>query len=130
MVAFVKARLDDDERFARLFLTIGRRLRSNPTPETVKGAEFLADIALGAPEAIEEALRWKCSAPNDLKRVLREVEAKRAVLRDYLECADAHRDGKGYPEVIRAARDAHFRDLLHIAAVWSDHPDYQQEWKP
>lgn len=69
-------------------------------------------------------------ASQDPGRTLRDITAKRAIVADYLDCAKAYRDGSGWPDVMRAARDAHWRALMHLAARWNDHPDYQTEWAP
>lgn len=63
---------------------------------------------------------------------LREVEAKRAILAEHkpYEIVD------GYPVCGRCMRlDDRWRflpapcpTLRHLAAVWSDHPDFQPEW--
>ena len=58
------------------------------------------------------------------ERVLREVAAKRAIL------ALAAVEVAYGREVDYDVRDALDVVLRHLAAVWSDHPDYRQEWKP
>jgi Family of unknown function (DUF6221) len=78
--------------------------------------------------------RCDCGYPA---RVLREVEAKRKILADY-EC----QSGFSLPEGVHDGRDPDEREcdqalkdaleivICDLAAIWSDHPDYQQEWKP
>jgi len=67
-------------------------------------------------------------AEHDPARVLREVEAKRATVR---RCAarmnelDVHRNGLVSPRALLARQV-----LMNLAAVWSDHPDYDEEWRP
>ena len=58
-------------------------------------------------------------------RVLREVEAKRAVLNAYV-CTD----GDSPRDRDRGRWDGLHATVRHLAAVYSDHPDYRQEWKP
>ena len=63
-------------------------------------------------------------ADHDPARVLREVAAKRAILAEHAAGADPC-----------DVHDASLRTIpcdtvLHIAAVWSDHDDYRQEWAP
>lgn len=48
----------------------------------------------------------------DPLRVLAEVEAKRRIVRE--------RNDEGDLQIV----------LQHLAAVYSDHPDYDEEWKP
>ncbi len=78
IIAFIKARLDEDEAAAKAWLPFG-----NP-----------------------DAAAREHIARQDPGRVLREVEAKREIIR---VC------GRVY--VLRC-----------LAAVYSDHPDYRQEW--
>ena len=54
-------------------------------------------------------------------RVIREVEAKRAILAAYQP------SGKGVAYTLEAGLEFAVRAL---AAAWSDHPDYRAEWKP
>jgi hypothetical protein len=57
-------------------------------------------------------------------RPLREVEAKRAILTEYAHV-------RKLQELTGADQDG-YRDwvLRHLAAVYSDHPDYDPGWKP
>lgn len=52
-------------------------------------------------------------ARHDPARVLREVAAKRAIVERYAKAPDW----------------AGGEDVRLLAAVWSDHPDYRQEWR-
>ncbi|MEV7492180.1 DUF6221 family protein [Streptomyces anulatus] len=65
-------------------------------------------------------------ARQDPARVLREVEAKRELLADYERFVAERRRLMGgwdsYPEVSPV--------LTAFAAVYSDHPDYWDEWRP
>jgi hypothetical protein len=61
------------------------------------------------------------------ERLLREVEAKRAIL------AIHHEDGAmcmGCPQTVRTVTTWPCDNVVALAAVWSDHPDYRAEWKP
>ncbi len=60
-------------------------------------------------------------ARHDPARVLREVEATRALI-----AAIEHPDPNQGPEYGYGLRLA----LMFRAAVYSDHPDYDQSWKP
>ena len=76
---------------------------------------------------------------HDPVRVLREVEAGRAILADYEEAAQHPYD---LPEGVREGRDDDERErdaylinvledvLRHLAAVYRDHPDYDPAWVP
>jgi hypothetical protein len=74
---------------------------------------------------------------HDPARVLRDVQADRAILAMYED-----RDGYDLPEGVQEGRDPDeracdeairdvLRDVLEIrAARFSDHPDYREEWRP
>jgi hypothetical protein len=60
-------------------------------------------------------------------RALREIEAKRAIMADHYA---SDRLEYGDPLCARCF-DLHPCDVLfHLATVYSDHPDYRQEWAP
>lgn len=61
-------------------------------------------------------------ALNDPARVLREVAAGRAILEDYEDPVHCSPD----PLYFIALEQA----LCHLAAIWSDHPDYDRGWAP
>jgi Family of unknown function (DUF6221) len=121
LAAFLKARLDEDEIRAR--------------------------AALG--EWDDEAARYEWedlpadsyvhARNHDPARVLREAEAKGAILADYQVAAQSPYD---LPEGVHDGRDDSERladeaimDTMEavvraLATVYSDHPDYQKEWAP
>ena len=112
LTAFLSARLDEDEAAAAA--CIGD-----------SGLEWYADrAAMGfEPRAAAHIAR------HDPARVLREVTAGREILRrhglaseDSMNCLWCSEDYRPYRWPCP--------DVLSVAAVWSDHPDYRQEWKP
>jgi hypothetical protein len=119
LVEFLRARLDEDEHWAREAATgwpPEYGLRASEDPEHY--AWMATDVTPSKASFIRR---------HDPARVLHEVEAKRALLRRYEDC----RKYGGVPGNEHLDPDA-FEDyvLLPIAAVYSGHPDYQQEWKP
>lgn len=74
---------------------------------------------------LDEFEEWARKAGEFGERVLREVEADRELLaawdRAKRSVADAH--SLGYEGGLEAA-------ATYRAAVYSDHRDYRQEWKP
>lgn len=68
--------------------------------------------------------QWK---PGDA-RALAEVAAKRRIIDDYMQ---SHANQWSHPGDLatKGALLAHFAAVIHLASVYSDHPDYQQEWK-
>jgi hypothetical protein len=69
----------------------------------------------------------------DESRATREVEAKRAIL-DACEWVTARKADGGGIETDYQFRSGQVNALetavQTLAAVYSDHPDYRQEWKP
>jgi hypothetical protein len=75
------------------------------------------------------------AARHDPARVLRDVEAKRAILMRYeTACrqADVAAVDGGGPEqqAWEKIAGALELDVRSLATVWSDHPEYQEGWKP
>ena len=78
-------------------------------------------------------------ARHDPARVLREIAAKRAIVaahhpetpskygHDVLRCAVCQTE-RGVWAEDRHADPWPCLTLRHLAAVWSDHPDYRAEW--
>jgi Family of unknown function (DUF6221) len=137
LTVFLAARLDEDEAAAREAIADpGMAAEWNETTSGCldvglpdHGGEYWGDYVW--PQGDRRVTRF--IARHDPARVLREVEAKRAILKAY-EWVAAHKaDGGGIE------RDYNFRSgqvisletaIRFLAAVWSDHPDYRQEWKP
>jgi hypothetical protein len=64
----------------------------------------------------------------DPLRVLRDVAAKRTILR---RCAAQMNEPDQYPNGLVSPRALMARqNLMDLAAVWSDSPEYQEGWKP
>lgn len=63
-------------------------------------------------------------------RAIREVEAKRGILAEHVPAGDpADYDDGDAP----CSEDEHFwpcGTLRHLAGIYSEHPDFQPEWKP
>ena len=66
------------------------------------------------------------SGPGSTARVLREVEAKRRIVDVAAECAD----GMWHTGYTCGAENGYADILDHLAAVYADHPDYREEWRP
>jgi len=82
---------------------------------------------------------WRTEMPEVKARVLADIAAKRAIVewcgeRDQI-WAGTVADDPELPKVSDFA-PGHLKNpadsvvLRHLAAVYADHPDYQQEWKP
>jgi hypothetical protein len=111
IVEFLKARLDEDETIAR---------DANTSPEMVTG---IPRSYASAPVAIH-------IARHHPERVLREVEAKRRIVHEYEVEVDRGPAGSRLEFEARhgGILDAYRASLRILAAAYSDHPDYRQEW--
>ena len=85
----------------------------------------------GSPE-VEDTEQGKADvdhiARHDPARVLREVEAKRAIVADYADACAKYRADR--TEFRAGERFAALLAATRLAAVYADHPDYREEWKP
>ncbi len=105
LVEFIRARLDEDEALARGVESSWRCISG--TGEIVASDGKATEVCAEAHwEGVGEHI-----ARHDPARVLREVEAKRALLD--LQASD---------------HDSWF--LPWLALPYSDHPDYRSEWSP
>lgn len=134
LTEFLTARYDEDEMAA-----IGLASHSWIIEEN---GEFDYSVCFETERLQREAVAdtWRADvvghiARHDPARVLREVEAKRKILADFENQA-----GWDLPEGVAEGRDDDEREcdqairdtlgivLADFAAIWSDHPDYREEW--
>lgn len=127
LIAFIRARLADDERIARA--TVPKGMRVDDTTAAWSVSEF--KWALGGPDHfsfpddddIEHAVR------QDPARALREVDAKRLLLRLVLDLRAAYQD-----DPCNGARQSDNATASHILGIlalpYADHSEYRQEWRP
>lgn len=120
LVEFLWARLDEDEALAREAppgpWQIGNAV--DPTQpcnvNTFPSARLVAD-----------GLNWLAAehiARHNPARVLAEITVKRELIRTWAALSDAEIDGFALGAASKALQ-------LH-AAVYADHPDYREEWRP
>ncbi|MFF3094164.1 DUF6221 family protein [Streptomyces cyaneofuscatus] len=139
LVAFLRARLDDDERVARAATEGPWRVDSEDFAEAIYDARNQVVVGGGrwggeasVFDTTEDAIHI---ARQDPARTLREVEAARAVLDLHEEAGHrmdrAMRDADtvAYQEA-RTEQRALRKVLLHEAAVHEAHLDYLEEWRP
>ena len=114
---FLEARIAEDEADARGAYYDGQRWYSE---EEFVGrypdcCDCGCEVMMGANRKIEAAhiARWQPS------RTLAECAAKRAIVGDHIEAG---------PVCMPCEREWPCPTLRHLAAVYSDHPDYQQGW--
>jgi Family of unknown function (DUF6221) len=135
LIAFLNARLDEDEAAART-ATDGSWYREG---SEVRGHSRA--YAGGEPGIVVIKWTWPQEADHiirhDPARVLREVEAKRVIMEwhyrglppegapEGLEiCAGEEGDGDTW----QMATPWPCPQIRALAAVYSDHPDYREEW--
>lgn len=134
ILKFLAARLDDDEQAARAVIDAGCRgtwdavpvLEEEGRPALVEGSYAFA-VMDPVPEAWPAATHAARHAPA---RVLAEVLAKRRVVEDYERKLDSRR---AHPDDLASAGAllALHGTVKLLAAVYSDHPDYDPEgWAP
>ncbi|GAA5052936.1 hypothetical protein HNP84_001404 [Thermocatellispora tengchongensis] len=119
LIAFLRARLDEDERDARLAATSphGRRWWWHGPGQRVKSAEPRDDVARVDP------LVGPHIARHDPGRALEAVEAQRRLLAQTIE-PYAAAPGFG------GAGDLAWLQLRLLALPYADHSDYREEWRP
>lgn len=127
LIAFLNARLDEDEALAKSVEDnsdpwLGQwEADGNLALRTYNG--WVLAVAGSSVHEFRPGVLAHI-ALHDPARVLREVEAGRAILAnhdDTHDCGD--RRSWEFPYV-------GCRDVLALAAIYSDHPDYRPEWKP
>lgn len=100
--------------------------------ELARGGRFGANPSVGG---ITSGCRYNAEsemkhiARHDPDRVLREVAAKRAIVKAY-EDADirAHDTYGGYEDILNGASNGLERALELLTAAYSDHPDFDPDW--
>lgn len=134
LVAFLRARLDDDERYLRELTAIGERKRDSMTDADFAAAvpgfmELMTDPDLMAVQQWWVALG--VPPPNDMGRLLGEIAAKREIV----ELHDGSHECSSYDEVTRDFENCTWvsdgqvcSTVRYLAAVYSGHPDYQRKW--
>ena len=110
VITFINARLDEDEA----------ALRDDDDDQP-------GELRFGEMDDRTARYTWRF-ANND--RVRREIEAKRTIVAMYQHemLPTVHEPEREVQELIEQRVDVLEDVLLTLAAVWSDHPDYQPEW--
>lgn len=135
LIAFLRARLDEDEQTARSTTagpwTVKPVMYGSPDdgwgePTAFEVVSEERDVVMhqlhegGGIDHLDDAIHI---ARHDPARVLREVEAKRVVLqqRERLEaiCSDDWTGLDAVEEILKA-----------FAAAYCDHPGYRDDWRP
>jgi hypothetical protein len=126
LVRWLGEQLDEDERIARRVESSWRQIGETGVIVASDG-DRAEECANGNWAGIAEHI-----VEHDPARVLREIEAKRGVLRQH-EAVRGQVRNPVSAENRRAARIAQgeLEDVVRLLAVpYSDRPGYRQEWKP
>lgn len=121
LVAFLKARLDEDERAP----TPGREALDDLRFELKRGEPYWQHLASRVEDGLDiQTVAWEA-------RVRREVAAKRAILARYEDCL-ARMEDPDYSAATARDQAREYEDFVlpNLAVPYANHPDYQQEWKP
>ncbi|MFJ6316060.1 DUF6221 family protein [Streptomyces californicus] len=120
LVAFLKARLDDDAQAARACAG--------------DGTWTARDLGVYGPD-LSDQVRTHAARQDHPARTLREVEAKRRIIERHSphsmgSCRTCERPHWGVQVCDHCERAAPCPDLRDLATVFADHPDYLPEWRP
>lgn len=133
LIAFARARLDEDEAAAKAAGgSTPQGIWAQVDPERRPGRiECDSGYVVTYDEGSPDEGQAPHIARHDPARVLREVEAKRAILAWWLSDENEPESAlsPSLREEYRKAQPGYML-ILALAAVWSDHPGYRQEWKP
>ena len=134
LIAFIKARLDEDEAIARAAGQDDLARTWTGNDNGYRGGGQVTDghgekvvYDEGAPDTAQ-ALHI---ARHDPARARREVEAGRRIMARYEDCLDRMEDPE-YPASIARDQAREYEDFVlpNLAMAWSSHPEYRREWRP
>ena len=122
--------------------TLAEFLLARITEDEAVARDFVPEEIANPPIERQRWIRARNEWVNlyDPARVLAECEAKRRIVEEHrdVECSNVRCNGSGVhcqtcDEGLKADYGhvyAPCPTLRHLAAVYADHPDYRQEWKP
>lgn len=132
IVAFLTARLDEDEAVARLAPQGHWILKTDGTDSIVREelhhpADLSGDFVCYVGRFDESAAHI---ARHDPARVLADVAAKRRILAEY-KARDGDADLMLGPNILRQREWSGLRLAVHLLALpFAEHPDYNESWRP
>ena len=139
LTAFIKARLDEDEAAAKAVAPLGHVFdmggeRLDDQFAHIRVRHHSED---GRSYSQPDQPATRHFARHDPARVLREVAAKRAIVAEHIHAKASHVGGGTHRFGCENCDDDReygiwgsgwCATVRQLAAVWSDHPDYKQEW--
>lgn len=124
---FLLARLQDDENYLREIIRIGEAKRDSMTPGDVGDLMSLAMMMVSNTNLVELTDRWmqtRIPVPNDVHRLLREIELKKRIIARYERQA-----ARANQSAIQEDRTWTLEPVLFdLAQVYDQHPDFKEEW--
>ncbi|APE21429.1 MULTISPECIES: DUF6221 family protein [Streptomyces] len=135
LIAFLRARLDEDEELALQ----AQQLGGAPSWDSAADVLLLPGLKTrrrlaeqGVPDALQDAVEAH-AARHDPARVLADVDAKRRIVTAYEEAATEFQDiGPGMVSYDRMVGSvSSLRTAIEcLSLAYADHPDYQDMWRP
>ncbi|MFF1834169.1 DUF6221 family protein [Streptomyces sp. NPDC058231] len=128
LMQFLRDRLTEDEQIARV--------ASRPPWQRDYRAAFMHGIRDAAGRALVSDGLMKSQdvchiVHHDPARVLREVEAKRGLLKRYEEPETSAALSDSFNKLTASVeRTVLIEVFRHLALTYADHPDYREEWRP
>lgn len=131
LIAFLRARLDDDEALARQAFA-GHNDAGPVWSEIWSGAVQLGeheDLLITNDSGVSRHIER-----HDPARILAEVGVKRQVieLAEHASALDVDVDGQFRIGARDTVTEPYIGDeiLRHLALPYADHPDYREDWRP
>jgi hypothetical protein len=121
LVEFLRARLAEDEKYARN--AFGDHNDAGPDWLEIwsGGLQVGSDVINTGDSQVSRFMER-----HDPARTLREVEAKRRIISEYERYVAERRRAMGGWDTYSEPSPV----IAALAAVYADHPDYRQEWRP
>jgi hypothetical protein len=136
LVAFLNARLDEDEQVAQAALGVNEMAnarRGRPVARWESRDDGSIWDTSDTP-AIRVRFTWRREAAHiarwDPARVLAEVDAKRRILAAYTGWVDRNA-GPSLADSVDAGQEYGLEEAVrYLTLPYADHPDYRSEWAP
>lgn len=137
IVEFLEARIAEDEAVAKAArpgpwfhdsnLTCGPRV---PPDDFLMVPEDPSDTISPCNDKIPDQ-DSRHIARHDPARILREVAAKRAIIKAYVDAdIKAHDTYNFHEDILNGESNGLETAVETLAICWSDHPDFDEEWRP
>jgi hypothetical protein len=129
LAEFLTARLDEDEAAAKQSAALFTCFEAKPGDWTRLMCDPVMGPFGGQSSARDVVTGMYVGKMSDPARALREAEAKRAILAMWQEPEPDRYLATGEIVAQVAVSGAIGRVVRELAAVWRDHPDYDETWE-